>query len=410
MFYEFPKNLSLEEVRNVVQRHNEALGVTAFIEADRGEIVIFNYVVSFDGSFPDFTGDPEVDRQVTIIRELRGITFHKESGEVAARKFHKFFNVGQREETQPHLIDWSQPHDILLKMDGSMVTPYLRADGEWEWHTKMGATDVASLVQGFVGRTNIDYNGFAEKMAGLGLTPLFEFCSRKQKIVIDYPEDQMVLLALRSNATGEYLSYAEMEDFTASFGIPVVEVIEGSVTDPRVFLEQVRVLEGAEGYVIRFHNGHMVKVKAEEYLRLHNMVDMLQREKNVLALVLSGKLDDSKALMTDDSRQRVEAYAEAVERGLMETAARLTALAQEWWEAAGGDQKVFATEYVNVSDLPQHERGLVFRIARGVSALDLVREHVEKNTNTGTKVDTIRYMIGDACWDDFRDHSVVVED
>ena len=41
MFYEFPKNLSLDEVRNVVQRHNEALGVTAFIEADRGGIVIF---------------------------------------------------------------------------------------------------------------------------------------------------------------------------------------------------------------------------------------------------------------------------------------------------------------------------------------------------------------------------------
>lgn len=410
MFYEFPKNLMLDEVREVVRSHNEALGVTAFIEADRGEFVIFNYVVSFDGSFPDFTGDAETDRRVGIIRELRGLTFFKDTGEVAIRKFHKFFNVGQREETQAHVIDWSQPHTILMKLDGSMLSPYKNRSGQWEWHTKMGATDVANLAQDFVDSTNIDYNGFAEEMSRNGITPLFEFCSRKQKIVIDYVNDQMVLLALRSNLTGEYLSYQEMIDCTEPYGIPVVEVIDGSVNDPTAFLEQVRVLVGAEGYVIRFDNGHMVKVKAEEYLRLHNMVDMLQLEKNVLALVLSGKLDDAKALMTDDSRVRVEAYAEAVERGMAENADRLTAVATEWWNAAGQDQKAFATEYVNASDLPAHERGLVFRIARGMDALDLVREHVEKNTSTGTKVDSIRYLVGDSRWDDFRDHSIVVED
>lgn len=120
MFYKFPENLTLDETRSVINAHNEALGVKAFIEADRGDISIFNYIVSFDGSFPEFTGDEARDREIAIIRECRGLAFDKATGEVAIRKFHKFWNVNQRAESQADVIDWSRPHDVLLKEDGSI--------------------------------------------------------------------------------------------------------------------------------------------------------------------------------------------------------------------------------------------------------------------------------------------------
>jgi RNA ligase len=163
--------------------------------------------------------------------------------------------------------------------------------------------------------------------------------------------------------------------------------------------------------VVRFDNGHMVKVKAEDYLRLHNMVDMLQLEKNVLELVLSGSLDDAKALMTDDSRERVERYLEAVERGAATYAARLNDYAVAALADVDNDRKRFAIEKVNVENgFPGRDRAFLFRIASGGNAVDLVLDHVRKNCGTGTKVDEIRDLVGGARWDDFRDQSIVVED
>lgn len=409
MFYKFPADMSLSETREVIRRHNESLGVDAFIEADKGEYVIFNYVVSFAGSFPSMTGDPIRDREIGIIRECRGLTFYKDTGKVAVRKFHKFHNVSEREETQVHAIDWSQPHDILLKADGSMITPYLNSKGEWEWHTKMGATDVAKMVLDHIA-ANPQYVEFAEMCRQMGNTPIFEFCSRKQKIVIDYPEEKLILLAIRNNRTGEYADYASLDFAGDQFNIPVIDLIEGSVTDPLAFLEMVRVLEDQEGYVVRFHNGHMVKVKAEEYLRLHNMIDLLQREKDVLALIMSGSLDDAKALMDEDTTKRVESFAEAVERGIIDTANRLRAYAADAEAAVGQDKKRLALEWVNVERVPQRERGLLFQILSGKSAKDVVSSYVAKNISTGPKVDDIRDFIGGTKWEDYRDHSIEIDD
>jgi RNA ligase len=409
MFYQFAPDMSLAETREVVNRHNEALGVTAFIEADRGDYVIFNYVVSFDGSFPDLTGDPARDREIAIIRECRGVTFDKESGKVVARKFHKFFNVGQREETQSHAINWSQPHVILSKADGSMITPYLNKAGEIEWHTKMGFTDVAKPVNDFAS-LHPKYEEFARECIENEETPIFEWTSRKQKIVIDYPDDDLILLAIRDNDSGEYFHYSDMVPLADRFGISLIGHIQGTVTDPAAFLEAVRVLEGEEGYVVRFDNGHMVKAKAEDYLRLHNMVDMLQLEKNVLALVLSGSLDDAKPLMNDESRERVEAYLEAIERGAAETAAKLKAYADAAMAEVDGDRKRFAIEKVNIDAVPQQQRAFLFRIAAGADALETVLDAVRKNTSTASRVDEVRDLIGGVRWDDFRDQSVVIED
>lgn len=392
--------MSLSEMRDVINRHNADLGVTAFIEVEKGDLVLFNYVVTFDNSFPDFTGDPIRDREVAMIRECRGISFDKNTGEVALRKFFKFFNIGQREETQPHMIDWSTPHVILTKEDGSMISPYFN-NGVWEYHTKMGATDVASLADDFVA-DNPHYNVFAEWCRDKGVTPIFEFCSRKQKIVLDYPEDALILLAIRNNRDGSFVHYSEMCEIGERFGVPVVAAIEGSVTDPHEFIAHVRGLINQEGYVIRFDNGHMVKIKAEEYLMLHNMIDKLQREKDVLALVMSGTLDDEKAFMSDEARKKVDAFAEAVERGIMQTAVRLKEYANRAVEATGGDKKRIAMEYVNIPSVDKGDRKLLFHIVAGRNAFEVVFDYVKANISTGPRVDEVRHLFN-ARWDEFRD-------
>lgn len=205
MNYQFPQNITLEEVRCAVRNANERLGTTIFIEADRDPFVIFNYAFSIPDLFPPpNTGDTALDREYAILRECRGLTFYRTGG-IAARKFHKFFNVGEKPETLQSTIDWTVPHIVLSKEDGSMITPVRNGD-VIEWHTKMGKTEVADKVLPFIER-NPHYVEFASVCIEENITPIFEWTSRSQRIVLDYPVDDLILTAMRDNVTGEYLPY-----------------------------------------------------------------------------------------------------------------------------------------------------------------------------------------------------------
>ena len=100
MRYTFPHHLTLDEVRSVIQRHNARTATQAFIEIDRGDHIVFNYVVAFAHSFPrPDTRDAALNREYTILRECRGLIMCPTTGTVLARRYHKFFNVGERDES-----------------------------------------------------------------------------------------------------------------------------------------------------------------------------------------------------------------------------------------------------------------------------------------------------------------------
>lgn len=419
MRYQFPVDMTLDEVRAAVTAHNERLGATSFIEADRGDHVIFNYVVAFAESFPTpNTGDAELDRQYAILRECRGLTFCKETGRLANRKFAKFFNINEKAETQSSEIDWSHPHKIFEKLDGSMITPLHLGSLDTlgpdtiRWCTKMGMTDVAKPVEEWV-KANPHYAVWSAKMIAQGYTVIFEWCSRQQKIVIDYPEDRLVLTAIRNNATGEYLSYAVMIE-AAAHGIEVVRALDGSIQNIEQFMSETRDLEGAEGYVIRFDDGHMVKAKGAWYCQIHKTKDMIQREKDVIALIAHDLIDDAKAFMDDADRDRVDRYHAAYEAEIAKTVAGLeVTMAELIQQQAGDDQKVFAA-LVKAGNYPEMVPGILFSIKKGMNATDQVRaviaKYVHPTAGTQTRVEQIRFLINGLRWDDYRDHTVNLSD
>src|SRR5438132_57361 len=69
-----------------------------------------------------FAGPDTFDHPIR--RECRGIKFGAD-GRIIARPYHKFFNLGEKAETQPDVIDWGKAHEVLEKLDGSMVHPAL---------------------------------------------------------------------------------------------------------------------------------------------------------------------------------------------------------------------------------------------------------------------------------------------
>jgi hypothetical protein len=89
----------------------------------------------------------------------------------------------------------------LVKADGSLMTPLIR-QGRIRWASKMGVTKVSRPVEAYAAERDA-YGRAALAAFSLGATLQFEWCSSvDQRIILDYPEPTLTLLALRDTATG----------------------------------------------------------------------------------------------------------------------------------------------------------------------------------------------------------------
>ncbi len=404
MKYQFPHIAHINDVLPAIQDSPE------FIVAEREHFTVVNYVVAHPETFPEvntvtFTNgetahewifETKADHYAAIRRELRGIIFDKD-GNILVRRLHKFFNVNERDETQQHLIDLSEPHVILEKLDGSMITPIPIGD-HFRWGTKMGITDVSMGAETFVA-THPNYAEFARVMFTMGFTPIFEWCSRKQRIVIDYPEDRLVLIALRNTKTGEYASYKVMVENAKAWNIDVVKAYAGTADSMEHLIAETKAVEGSEGWIIRFDDGHMVKIKGEWYLRIHKTKDNLSQEKNVIELLISEKVDDAKAFMLADDRKRVEEFEDKFWKQVEDIAALFETYFGRLRDAEI-DRKTYALEHMKEDNAKNpFASSIIFNLYNDKAALDTIKDLIAKNIGTQTRVDEARdYLWGGLRW------------
>ena len=405
MRYQFPVINHLDDVRPAIEGRDE------FIIAEREWGFAVNYMVAMSDTFPpvgaawdhapvddnlymDLAEGRRQSLYAAIRRECRGLLFYPD-GKLMSRRLHKFFNVNERDETQQQHLDLTQSHVILEKLDGSMITPVYTKDGI-RWGTKMGLTDVSKQVDEFVAK-NQKYEDFARACLNEDVTPIFEWCSRQQRIVIDYPEDRLVLIAMRENSSGVYLPYRVLKFNSGYFHIPVVETFDGNARNMEHLIEHTRDLQGAEGYVLRFDDGHMIKIKAEEYIRFHKTKDGLSQEKNVVDMLINETIDDTKAFMMDEDRQRIEQFEYDFWAGFNQEVARLSLALNQAIADTTGDRKRFALEIAtNMDPISKQVMFSCWDGGRNVRA-ELISV-IKKNVGTQTKIDGVRHLWGGAKW------------
>lgn len=298
LHYKFPVINYIEDVLPHLKDHSE------FIQVNKdGGYTVINYVYQSAETFP-----PVVDDTAAILRECRGLIFDTATGAIKSRAFHKFFNYGEREETQN--IDLSLPHRIILKADGSLVRPLL-VDGGIRWGTKMGLTDVSLQAETFAA-VRPEYELIATACLIMGMTPIFEWMSRQQRIVLDYPTETLTLLAVRKNRCGTYLSRDDLIAMAEHYSVPLVEEISSSLTDLDAFALSLKERDDIEGVVLTFDDGHMVKIKTDWYVQLHRAKDKISRERSLIRLIIEDKVDDLLPALTESDRNDVTKFIAAV--------------------------------------------------------------------------------------------------
>jgi RNA ligase len=382
--YDFPQINNLNDVLPHIDGREE------FRVMQKDWYTVVNYAVAFEDTFQWDASDPVGS---TIRRECRGLIFDTETGNLISHPYHKFFNAGEKDETQLNKINLYEPHVVLEKLDGSMIRPIPTKEG-FRLATKAGVTDVAMNAEVFIA-SDMDYVDLIRGLIEGGVTPIFEWCSRKNRIVVDYPEDQLILTAIRDTVTGLYIPYAEMVEIAEHAGIPVVQAVSGlAVQNIELFVKQVREWDDGEGVVLRFDTGHMVKVKADDYVLRHKSKDSISQEKNVLQTILDDSVDDLVPLLTPEDAQRVEAFQNAFWMALEDVGTEIHDLYKQI--DRGQDQKEYATIAVP-SVLPQYQP-FMFKLRKGVPIRDLLIEQISKSLGSQTKIDQIRWMFGNLNW------------
>jgi RNA ligase len=283
---------------------------TEFSVKDKGSYTVIDYNLNTKITF---VGKDE--KETKILLNLRGTAFDNETGKIIRLGYHKFFNYGEFPESDK-LLDFS---DVLItqKLDGSCIYPLYTREGI-KLGTRAGVTDVSKLADEYLETSgNISkYSSFIDHCRTWSNTPIFEYCSRENRVVINHPEPMLVLTGVRNMITGKYLERKNLELFGKDFDIPVVRVYSTLVQDIDAYLEEIANLKDDEGVVIKFPNDHMVKVKASEYVLRHKAVDQLQFEKDAILLHLNGLLDDIYPILDATLANQIQTYSERLNHAI----------------------------------------------------------------------------------------------
>jgi RNA ligase len=239
---------------------------------------IYNYSreCQYDGKWDDIT------------LNCRGLVLDGD-GNVIAKPFPKFFNWEEiKDDKYAHcegcrrvgMINCAHPEEcggwemrsvipnesfeVYEKMDGSLGIIF-HYEGEWHIATRGSFTS----EQAIKGKEILNKYNRAELMENY--TYLVEIIYSENRIVVDYgKEERLVLLGIVRTDSGEELDYITMSNESDVTGIPLVMKYKTWGEDWETLKKEIS--KDNEGYVIRFSGGMRMKIKGDEYVRLHRIL------------------------------------------------------------------------------------------------------------------------------------------
>lgn len=190
---------------------------------------------------------------------------------IVARPFRKFFNLEEHQGPLP-----AETPELATKHDGSLVIVFYDGDN-WRACTR-GAWENPQI--------DAAYRWLEEHCHKLdpAFTWLFELVAPWNRIVVDYPDERMILLGVVHPQEDYCMSYAETYRTGMERGLEPVEY----VTQPIETIDRTAPFNNSEGYVARYSNGFRVKIKYDDYKRIHAMLSTASTKK-VVEVLASGK-------------------------------------------------------------------------------------------------------------------------
>lgn len=200
-----------------------------------------------------------------ITVQCRGLVTNS-LGEIVARPFKKFFNY---EELTPEQIP-NENFDVYEKMDGSLGILF-NYQGEWVLATRGSFTSPQSIK----GRELLEKYDYSRLHPDY--TYLFEIIYPENRIVCLYDFEDLVLLGMIHTETGIEVNIhntdnedVRLKNMISNLGFKIVMLYKTWGEGYDILKKEIS--NDREGYVIRFKNGFRMKIKGDEYVRLHRII------------------------------------------------------------------------------------------------------------------------------------------
>lgn len=240
-----------------------------------------------------------------FVRMSRGLVVDMKNQAVLAHGFDKFFNLGQMPETSYDTLKDQKDFEISEKLDGSCLVSFINPYDKGIYLTTTGSFD---SEHGQVGtgllRNHANYQMICD-YAEAG-TLIFELINSRFRIVIDYKKknypEGLYLIGYRG-MNGRLFTYEQIAILATQLGLPCPKTYKyPSLCNLTHKMKDLPMDQ--EGFVIRYADGLMVKIKGESYLRAHRFVSQLS-DKNILQALIDGVEKEMGEVCPDEFRPEI---------------------------------------------------------------------------------------------------------
>jgi RNA ligase len=204
----------------------------------------------------NYTFKCEIERYWNDYTKMcRGLILDR-TGKIVGRPFGKFFNMDD------HLIKdeipWELPFEVREKWDGSLGILCISEHGPL--FATRGSFASEQAIKGY----EILQRRYGTDWARDDTTYLFEIIYPANRIVVDYGQlEDLVLIGLIETHTGrEPCALESAFEWTGMIAEKYDRPLDALLPE----------FKNDEGVVVRFSNGFRMKVKQEEYKRLHRII------------------------------------------------------------------------------------------------------------------------------------------
>jgi len=338
---------------------------------DNYNISIFNYRLA---QYSDFRDNSAF--------EARGITYVFNSDGSLYKRYlllHKFFNLNQVENTQYSLVKDLEIKSVSNKEDGSVASFIRLPNGRVLAKSKMSFESDQAVGMMRLYNSNKELRDFVNWTLDNDIVAIFEYVAPQNRIVLRYSNEELILLRLRDNNTGEYLNISDYSDKIGS-----IRVAPSYVATLDELIDLAKSVEDKEGWVVEFSNGLFLKIKTSWYVSLHGLLnDDLYREHILVKYILDDKIDDVLGQIPEEefeAHERIEKIVSIVKHSITEKVEDILKSYDLFLEGGVGRdwdgdlrlqlmRKTFALKYRKDRNF-----GYVMSLSKGADVYDLAKD------------------------------------
>ena len=279
--------------------------------------------------------------------ECRGIMFEIDSEgkpvRIMARPMQKFFNFKENPFTMN--LDLTKMVGLMEKADGSLISSY-HDQGYIFLKSKTAIhSDQANKAMALLNSPAYEKLRARIVESGPSYTFNMEYVGPSNRIVLPYEDEELIVLNVRHNETGQYVNIDTLmnDPATRHRMVGVYPTPDWEKITPADWEADIRAETDIEGVIGVMEDGQLFKLKTDWYSALHRTKDSINNNKSLMQSIRERASDDLRGLFADDreSIKKIDAFEELYIASVSKYHERALSV---WKQLQGKDRRSFAIE------------------------------------------------------------------